>query len=358
MAILEMKKHLFALLLIVLGASAAGGLYLYTIKADNEPESTQSVNENGEQVDEAKITEEPAVFINSGPAPEFAKLSGWLNTDKPLTIEELRGKVVLVNFWTYSCIDCTKAIPYIAKWNDTYKDKGLVIIGVHTPQFAFEKVAGNVSFAVKGQGVNYPVAQDNDYKTWTAYHNQFWPASYLIDQNGNIVYTQLGGGKYGKTEKAIRTLLGMEGDFKIPDAIGAGNPNQTPNIYTGTTKLDKSFGNDDETDTNEKVYVFPKKLAKNKFALEGTWKFNQESVIHTKGYGRMILNFNAAQLNMVASSPEPITVKVYIDDILIKGIVVRESGLYQLYDSLLPGEHTMRLEIPNDTLQIFSFTFA
>ena len=356
--ILEMKKRLFTLLLIVLGASAAGGLYLYTTKADNEPEPTQNIIVNGEQVDETKVTEEPAVFINSGPAPEFEKLSGWLNTEKPLTVAELKGKVVLVNFWTYSCIDCTKAVPFITKWNNTYKDQGLVIIGVHTPQYAFEKVAGNVSYAVKGHGINYPIAQDNDYKTWTGYHNQFWPATYLIDQNGNIVYTQLGGGKYGKTEKAIRTLLGMEGDFKIPDARSEGNPNQTADIYTGTTKLDKSFGNDDKPETSEKVYVFPKKVTKNKFALEGTWKFNQESVIHTKGYGRLLLNFNAAQLNMVASSPEPVTVKVYVDDVLIKGLVIRESGLYQLFDSLTPGEHTLRLEIPNEVIQIFSFTFA
>ncbi len=108
----------------------------------------------------------------------------------------------------------------------------------------------------------------------------------------------------------------------------------------------------------KKIHIFPKKVAKNKFALEGSWKFNQESVIHTKGYGRLILNFNASQLNMVASSPDPITVKVYVDDLLIKGVVIRESGLYQLFDSLTPGEHTLRLEIPNETLQIFSFTFG
>lgn len=352
-----MKKRLLYFLIILICASAAGGLYLYKTKADNDPFSAENGGVNGEQVDEEKVSEEPTQFINSGTAPEFAGLSGWLNTEKPLTTDELRGKVVLVNFWTYSCIDCTRAIPYITKWHNTYKDQGLVVIGVHTPQYVFEKVAGNFTNAVNGFQMPYAVAQDNDYKTWTAYHNQFWPATYLIDQNGNIVYSQVGGGKYGQTEKAIRTLLGLEGDYEIPGAPAAVNKDQTPDINTGSAKIGNSFGGTEALSGNEQIFVFPKKLAKNKLALEGSWKQDQESLIHTHGYGRLLLNFNSAQLNMVASSPEPITVKVYVDDVLVKGVVVKEQGVYQLFDSLTPKTHALRLEVPDNTLQIFSFTF-
>ncbi len=353
-----MKKRLLYLLMFAIFASAAGGLYLYKISADNEQEQTQIVqSSNGGQIDETKISTDPTVFVNSGAAPEFNGLTNWLNTEGPLKIDDLRGKIVLVNFWTYSCIDCTKAIPYISKWDNTYKDQGLVVIGIHTPQYAFEKVAGNIANAVAGLKPTYAIAQDNDYKTWTAYHNQFWPAMYVIDQNGNIVYTHVGGGKYGQTEKAIRTLLGLEGEYEIPPTPAATNPNQTQDMHVGSTKIGSSYGGSEKLSAEEQIFVFPKKLAKNKFALEGSWRQNQESIIHTRGYGRMIMNFNASQLNMIASSPEPVTVKVYVDDILVKGVVVREQGMYQLYDSLTPKDHTVRLEIPNNTLQIMSFTF-
>lgn len=351
------NKLVYILCLIVLCASAAGGLYLYTTQADNEPYSSEQGEVNGEQADEAKIADEPTEFTNSGLAPELLGLTNWINTEKPLTSEDLKDKVVLVNFWTYSCIDCTRAIPFVTKWHNTYKDQGLVVIGVHTPQYAFEKVDGNFSNAVKGFKIPYIVAQDNDYKTWSAYHNQFWPAMFLVDKQGNIVYNQVGGGKFGQTEKAIRTLLGLEGDYEIPEPPAAVNPEQTPDIYVGSTKIGSAFGGTEKLSTTEQIFVFPKKLAKNKIGLEGSWRQNQESLIHTRGYGRLLLNFNAAQLNMVASSPEPITAKVYVDDILVKGVVVKESGVYQLFDSLTPKAHTLRLEIPNQTLQIMSFTF-
>ena len=330
---------------------------MYQTHADNDQPAASQGSVESENIDDTKVSSDPTVFVNSGTAPEFSGLSNWLNTDQPITVDSLRGKVGLVNFWTYSCVDCTRAIPFLAKWNSLYKDQGLEVIGIHTPQYVFEKVDGNFANAVSGLKPGYPVAQDNNYKTWTAYHNQFWPAMYLIDQNGNIVYTHVGGGKYGQTEKAIRTLLGLEGEYEIPPAPAAGNPNQTPDIFPGSTKIGKTYGGSEALSSNEQILVFPKKLTANKFALEGSWRQNQESIIHTRGYGRLLLNFNAAQLNIVASSPEPITVKVYVDDVLAKGVVIKEQGVYQLYDSLLPQDHTLRLEIPNNTLQIYGFTF-
>jgi thiol-disulfide isomerase/thioredoxin len=362
-----MKKTLVVIALIGLGAGLSGGLYLYRNGGGFKPELPDLGEVEGEQIDEAVVPSEPTTFVNSGPAPELVGLSGWLNigqrdepsADKqdPPTLEDLRGKVVLVNFWTYSCIDCTRTLPYLTKWQNTYRDQGLVVLGIHTPQFNFEKVAGNVASAVKGQGITYPVAQDNDYKTWQAFHNQFWPAIFLINQDGLIVYSHFGGDKFGKTEKAIRTLLGLEGEYKIPDAPAATNPDQTPNIFTGLVKLGKSYGGTEDPSTEEQIYVFPKKVANHKFALEGSWQFGQESITQTKSYGRLLLNFNAAQLNMVASSVKPATVKVYIDDKLVKGVVIKDQGPYQLYDSLTPKAHTLRLEIPDNNLQIFSFEF-
>ena len=143
---------------------------------------------------------------NYGQAPEFTGIEQWLNT-APLTMSSLRGKVVLVDFWTYSCINCIHTLPHVRQWYDKYRDKGLVVIGVHTPEFPFEKSTENVKAALGRLDIRYPVAQDNIYATWNAYRNQYWPALYLIDANGQVVYRHLGEGNYEETEAAIQKLL-------------------------------------------------------------------------------------------------------------------------------------------------------
>jgi thiol-disulfide isomerase/thioredoxin len=144
--------------------------------------------------------------------PEFAGLGRWFNTpgDRPLTLAGLRGHVVLVDFWTYSCINCVHTLPYVKTWNQKYKDQGLVVIGVHTPEYPFERDTGNVKTAIKRFDITYPVAQDNRYATWTAYDNQYWPAFYLIDKQGQVVYTHFGEGQYEQTEAAIKQLLAQK----------------------------------------------------------------------------------------------------------------------------------------------------
>ena len=142
-----------------------------------------------------------------GPAPEFRGLAGWINS-KPLTLKGLRGRVVLIDFWTYSCINCLRTLPHIRAWDDRYRAAGLTIVGVHTPEFAFEHVPSNVRENVKKLELRYPVALDNGFGTWEAWHNQYWPAKYLIDRNGHVRYFHFGEGEYGTTEEAIRTLLG------------------------------------------------------------------------------------------------------------------------------------------------------
>lgn len=139
-------------------------------------------------------------------APEFTGINQWLNSP-PLAMKDLRGKVVLVDFWTYSCINCLNTLPHVKQWYDKYKEQGLVVVGVHTPEYAFEKSTPNVQAALKRLDVRYPVAQDNSYATWSAFHNQFWPALYLIDADGRIVYQHFGEGRYAETEAAIQKLL-------------------------------------------------------------------------------------------------------------------------------------------------------
>ncbi|WP_118178674.1 thioredoxin family protein [Paraburkholderia phosphatilytica] len=143
-------------------------------------------------------------------APEFVGIDQWINS-QPLTVKQLRGKVVLVDFWTYSCINCVHTLPYVKSWYHKYKDQGLVVIGVHTPEYAFERVTGNVKTAIRQYGIDYPVAQDNQYATWNAYDNQYWPGFYLIDRNGQIAYTHFGEGDYAQTEAKIASLLAQKG---------------------------------------------------------------------------------------------------------------------------------------------------
>ena len=151
------------------------------------------------------IAESPKVG-DQGVAPEFVGINNWLNS-APLSMQDLRGKVVLVDFWTYACGNCVNTLPYVKQWYDKYKDQGLVVVGVHTPEFPFEKSTSNVQAALKRFDIRYPVAQDNAYGTWSAYRNQYWPALYLIDANGRIVYQHYGEGRYAETEAAIKKLL-------------------------------------------------------------------------------------------------------------------------------------------------------
>lgn len=166
----------------------------------------------------------PAV-ADQGKAPEFTNINQWLNSP-PLSMRELRGKVVLVDFWTYSCINCINTLPYVKQWHEKYKDQGLVVVGVHTPEFAFEKSTANVQEAIKRFGIRYPVAQDNAYATWSAFRNQYWPATYLIDAQGRIVYHHYGEGNYAETEAVIQKLLAQRTsppeDAKSKSVVGSG----------------------------------------------------------------------------------------------------------------------------------------
>ncbi|HVY67956.1 MAG TPA: cytochrome c biogenesis protein CcdA, partial [Patescibacteria group bacterium] len=232
-------------------------------------------------------------FQNYGPAPDFTGIDRWLNSD-PLTIKDLRGKVVLVDFWTFSCINCIRTLPYVTKWYDTYENQGLVVVGVHTPEFGFEKDTGNVSDAIKRFNIRYPVAQDNEYATWNAYNNEYWPAEYLINQNGEIVHEHFGEGDYDVMENAIRELL------KINTAVGADNGQnlsgvQSPEMYFEPDRL-QYLTPDQQQSSQPQEYTFTQNLALNNFALQGQWQFNQDHARLTKGPGAIRLKFSSGKV--------------------------------------------------------------
>src|SRR5919204_4378496 len=196
-----------------------------------------------------------------GRAPQFQGISAWLNT-RPLTISKLRGKVVLVDFWTYSCINCLRTLPHLKAWDAAYRKDGLVIVGVHTPEFAFERVAANVAAAVRRFGIRYPVVQDNDYKTWNAYANEYWPAEYLIDRRGHVRETHFGEGSYFDTEAHIRELLGLREGPAQHVADETPTEVMTPESYLGYDRIDRYIGSTLHTDELAQ-YTFPQRMQPN-----------------------------------------------------------------------------------------------
>ncbi len=184
-----------------------GGVLFMTQQKNQNQTSTNATNPFALEQKQVSPLDEASLFNENKPAPEFVGITKWLNTDKPLTLRELKGKVVLIDFWTYTCINCIRTLPYVIKWYDTYKDQGFTVIGVHSPEFEYEKDSENVLSAIKQYNINYPVPQDNEFKTWNAYDNSYWPAFYLIDAEGVIRRTHFGEGEYEETEKAIQLLI-------------------------------------------------------------------------------------------------------------------------------------------------------
>ncbi|MBI3231631.1 MAG: cytochrome c biogenesis protein DipZ [Candidatus Doudnabacteria bacterium] len=322
----------------------------------SEPSTANQKNSQSQSIVNQLKTMPKIQLDNYGPAPEFTGISHWLNSD-PLTIKKLKGKVVLIDFWTYSCINCIRTLPYVTKWYDSYHDKGFVVIGVHTPEFGFEKVTENVATAIQRFKINYPVAQDNDYGTWNAYQNQYWPAEYLIDKNGTIVFTHFGEGNYDHTENIIRQLLGQDEPTDTQNPQTAGEV-KSPEMYFGTNRLEY-LSADQQPSLSPASYTFPANLKLNTFALEGRWQFSPDKTVLTEGRGQIRLKFSAGKLYMVADSPgKIITVKISVDGKAQTSVLVSASELYTLFDSSDYLEHTVDIEIPEAGFEAFTFTFG
>jgi cytochrome c biogenesis protein CcdA/thiol-disulfide isomerase/thioredoxin len=246
-----------------------------------------------------------------GAAPDVHDISAWINS-RPLSLRGLRGKVVLVDFWTYSCINCLRTLPYLKAWDARYRSKGLVILGVHTPEFAFEHDLANVRAAVKRLGVRYPVALDNGYGTWKAYSNNYWPADYLVDQAGRVRDVHFGEGDYAKTERNIRLLLEASKAGRLPQAGRDTDRTpmeiRTPESYLGYLRIGNYTGSPLRTD-RPAAYRFPASLTQDSYAYAGTWKVEGERIV-AEDDARLRLNFTARTVHLVLTGQGFVTVEL------------------------------------------------
>jgi methionine-S-sulfoxide reductase len=318
-----------------------------------------------------------------GDMPELAGATGWLNS-KPLTRAALRGKVVVIDFWAYSCINCLRALPYVNAWYSHYKDSGLVIIGVHSPEFEFEKDTDNVRKAIEKFGIQYPVALDNDMSIWNAFNNRFWPAHYFIDAQGRIRGHHFGEGKYARSERTIRQLLTEAGARSLPDPLddaagqGVSAAADTANVASPETYLGYARAANFQSPGSfardaVKNYAAPDRLQLNQWALGGRWKVGREKAVLDTPPGRIVFRFRARDLHLVlgaGAERKPVRFRVLLDgkppgadhgmDIDADGNgVVRDQRLYQLIRQQGGvGEHEFTIEFLDGHVEAYSFTFG
>lgn len=343
----------------------------------NQLESNDRVKDELDALKGSKSSSKPKAFNvvdeTGEPAPEFTGLTKWLNSE-PLTIAELKGKVVLVDFWTYTCINCIRTLPYLTQWHEKYKDDGLVIIGIHAPEFAFEKKEENVLDAMKRYNITYPVVQDNDFATWKAYNNQYWPAKYIIDSEGKVRYSHFGEGEYEKTEKVIQQLLSESGK-NVSDSISTQQTsiayNQlSPETYLGFNRMLYLVPNG-KAAPGLQQFTLDKNIPKNKFSYGGQWDVRDEYSISSKN-SLIRYNFNANKVFMVLQQGsakqgqirvlldgKPVNTELMGADVKDGIVTVNADRLYEIID--LNGRienHTLELQFLTPGLEAYTFTFG
>jgi cytochrome c biogenesis protein CcdA/thiol-disulfide isomerase/thioredoxin len=357
-------------LLTRVSLASTGGIEQKLIDATRPPPKAEPVLQAGQAL--------PV----EGQLPSLAGATQWINS-AALTRESLRGKVVLVDFWTYSCINCIRSLPYVRGWADKYKDHGLVVIGVHAPEFAFEKDPANVIKAVKDLGVDYPVAMDNDYAIWQGFHNEYWPAHYFIDTQGRIRSHHFGEGDYRKSEDVIRQLLTEAGQKNLPEgyvsddhrgveAAASNDPTRSPETYVGYARAQNFIGghvmHDDAQD-----YRAPAALGTDQWSLDGRWTVHAENAHLESAGGRIVYRFRGRDLHLVlgpASDGKPIRFRVSIDgkspgadhgmDTDADGNgSISSQRLYQLVRQASgSGERLFEITFLDPGVQAYAFTFG
>lgn len=305
-------------------------------------------------------------------APPLAGISAWINS-APLKLENLKGKVILIDFWTYSCINCIRTLPYLRDWDALYRDKGLYIIGVHTPEFEFEKNVNNVQQAVKHFNIKYPVVLDNDYATWSNYNNSYWPAHYLIDKNGKVVYEHFGEGDDDITEHNIRVLLGLNPSTKNLKSVGSAiNENQTPETYLGYDRSENFANLGPAIKDSVMNFTFPEKLNANEWALQGQWLIQGQKIITKQQGAEIKLHFNASHVYVVIGNAEGAhdsRVKVLLNgqpiakvfqgaDIKDGALMITDQRLYEIAQFEQPTEGEVTLIIEDGSVELYTFTFG
>ena len=309
-------------------------------------------NLTGSHAPEAADGGGEGTLTDYGTAPEFERLGPWINSE-PLTLKGLRGRVVLIDFWTYSCINCLRTLPYIREWDTRYRKAGLTIVGVHSPEFAFERVASNVRENVRKLKLHYPVAMDNDYGTWQAWSNQYWPAKYLIDRSGHVRYYHFGEGEYGKTEEAIRTLLGAD----APAASGLEDRSPhgllTPETYLGYKRLDRN-GGDQVVEDKAHGYTLPRGLLENELAFGGVWTVQDERAVAGLS-GSLRLQYRARNVYLVLTGKG--SVRVLVDGKPERTVHVATDRLYTLVEREKISDHLLELRF-SPGVAAYAFTFG
>lgn len=325
----------------------------------------------------------PRQLRMEGEFPSLGNATEWLNSE-PLTTAGLRGKVVLIDFWTYTCINWLRTLPYVRAWSEKYKEQGLVVIGVHAPEFSFERNVANVRREATDLRVDYPIAIDNDYAIWRAFNNHYWPALYLVDAQGNIRYHQFGEGEYAQSELMIQQLLAEAGSGSVSDELvtvtAAGvevaadwGSLRSPENYVGHDRTE-NFASPGGAILNEhRVYAAPAQLRLNQWALSGDWTVGHEATVLNTADGRIVYRFHARDLHLVMGPAAPETPKrfrVLIDGAppgAAHGIDVDDSGngtlteqrLYQLIRQRgAVTEHTFEIEFLDPGVEAFVFTFG
>ncbi|WNF54640.1 cytochrome c biogenesis protein DipZ [Pseudomonas sp. SG20052] len=325
----------------------------------------------------------PGALPIEGNLPPLDGAVQWLNSP-PLTAQALKGKVVLVDFWTYSCINCLRTLPYVKAWAEKYRDQGLVVIGVHAPEFAFERDVGNVTKAMKDLGINYPVAIDNDYKIWRAFNNEYWPAHYFADAQGRIRYHHFGEGEYAESERVIQQLLREAGASKVADGLITAdatgvqlapdmNEVQSPETYVGYQRAEHFVPQTGLVPDKVSAYSTPAQLALNDWGLDGQWNVGSERAISSAPASRIVYRFHARDLHLVlgpGADGKPVRFKVLIDgkapgdahgtDVAPDGSgSVTEQRLYQLVrQNGGVTDRTFSIEFLDPGVSAYAFMFG
>jgi cytochrome c biogenesis protein CcdA/thiol-disulfide isomerase/thioredoxin len=325
--------------------------------ARRELVALKSSDANPLAADEADASGDRSSGSRAPRAPEFRGIERWLNTPggEPVSIADLRGRVVIVDFWTYSCINCLRTLPHLKAWDRAYRKAGLVIVGIHSPEFAFERVPGNVRSAARRLGLRYPIGLDNDFATWNAYDNDYWPAKYLVDRSGRVRYTHFGEGAYGETESWIRRLLGEKvGAARTSVADRTPSDLTTPESYLGYARLDRFAGA--VTPDREDAYSFPRRrLVADELAYAGRWTVTPEHIVAGQN-ASLRLRFQANDVFIVLAGGG--RVEVLVDGRRIRSIpVLGTPRLYTVarFGSLRRGLLELRF---SPGVEGYAFTFG
>lgn len=373
----ELKTALVMGIILIV---AIGGISAYFSSLESQIQKTQNQPDENVQTQSKETSKIPKIDKSRfKKAPELVGISGYINTAPDDLKEDMKDKVILYDFWTYSCINCIRTLPYITAWNTKYVDQGLLIIGIHSPEFEFEKDLDNVQTAVKQYDISYPVLQDNDMKTWKAFENRYWPRKYITDSEGYIRYDHIGEGGYAETEKIIQELLQERNQFLGLNTASAQTlvdleehqftASQTPELYFGYNFAfgRDQLGNSEGFKPDQIVtYSLPEKLARDYFYLEGQWQNFGDRMKLVSENGKIILPYFAKSVNIVATNEsvlqilldgKSITFKDAGTDVQDGTVHISGDRLYNLISSNNAGAHTLTI-IAKPGFEIYTFTFG